>query len=139
MRDISAGGVAFRREADGSVEVALVGRVRPRRWALPKGTPNKGESLEETALREIREETGLDVRLVKPLDRIEYWFVLGGTRHFKTVHFFLAEATGGDIAHHDGEYDVVEWFPIDEALHLLSYPNEVHVMEKALASLREPE
>ena len=133
VRDVSAGGVVYRRRsnADAPPEVALVGRLHPRRWALPKGTPEAGESLERTALREVSEETGLEVRIVRPLDQIQYWFVWGGVRHFKTVHFYLMEMTGGDTANHDHEYDVVEWFPVTEALRRLSYPNEARVVDKA--------
>ena len=67
----------------------------------------------------------------QPLDQIQYWFVWGGVRHFKTVHFYLMQMVGGDTANHDGEYDVVEWFPIAEALRRLSYPNEARVVDKA--------
>jgi 8-oxo-dGTP pyrophosphatase MutT (NUDIX family) len=132
VRDVSAGGVVYRRADEGGpVEVALVGRIRPRRWALPKGTPEVGETLEGTAVREVGEETGLLVRIEQPLDQIQYWFVWGGVRHFKTVHFYLMQMVGGDTANHDGEYDVVEWFPIGEALRRLSYPNEARVVDKA--------
>ena len=132
VRDVSAGGVVYRRPTEqGPVEVALVGRLRPKRWALPKGTPEVGETLEGTAVREVGEETGLLVRIEQPLDQIQYWFVWGGVRHFKTVHFYLMEMVGGDTANHDGEYDVVEWFPIGEALRRLSYPNEARVVDKA--------
>ncbi|MCA1644087.1 MAG: NUDIX hydrolase [Chloroflexi bacterium] len=132
VRDVSAGGVVYRRAPNaGAVEVALVGRLRPKRWALPKGTPETGETLEGTAVREVGEETGLLVHIEQPLDQIQYWFVWGGVRHFKTVHFYLMQMTGGDTANHDGEYDVVEWFPIAEALRRLSYPNEARVVDKA--------
>jgi 8-oxo-dGTP pyrophosphatase MutT (NUDIX family) len=132
VRDVSAGGVVYRRPTEqGPVEVALVGRLRPKRWALPKGTPEVGETLEGTAVREVGEETGLLVHIEQPLDQIQYWFVWGGVRHFKTVHFYLMEMVGGDTANHDGEYDVVEWFPIAEALRRLSYPNEARVVDKA--------
>ena len=130
VRDVSAGGVVYRR-TDNTVEVALVGRLKPKRWALPKGTPEVGETLEGTAVREVGEETGLIVRIEQPLDQIQYWFVWGGVRHFKTVHFYLMQMIGGDTANHDGEYDVVEWFPIGEALRRLSYPNEARVVDKA--------
>jgi len=90
-----------------------------------------GETLEETAVREVGEETGLLARILEPLDQIQYWFFWGGVRHFKTVHFYLMEMTGGDTALHDGEYDVVEWFSFPEALRRLSYANEAHVVEKA--------
>jgi 8-oxo-dGTP pyrophosphatase MutT (NUDIX family) len=133
VRDVSAGGVVYRRAegGDGGIEVVLVGRLRPKRWALPKGTPVVGETLEGTAVREVGEETGLLVRIERPLDQIHYWFVWGGVRHSKTVHFYLMQMTGGDTANHDGEYDVVEWFPIGEALRRLSYPNEARVVDKA--------
>lgn len=132
VRDVSAGGVVYRRVADeGPFEIALVGRLRPKRWALPKGTPEVGETLEATAIREVGEETGLLVHIQRPLEQIHYPFVWGGVRHFKTVHFYLMEMVGGDTANHDGEYDVVEWFPIGEALRRLSYPNEARVVEKA--------
>jgi 8-oxo-dGTP pyrophosphatase MutT (NUDIX family) len=115
--------------------VALVGRLDPERWALPKGTPARGESMEQVAVREVTEETGLQVRLIRPLLDIEYWFVLRGLRHFKTVHFYLMEAIGGDTTLHDAEYDVVEWFPVEEAEQRLSYPNERHVLRRAKEEL----
>lgn len=136
VRDVSAGGVVYRRRADGGHDVALVGRIRPRRWALPKGTPVAAETLEETALREVEEETGLQVRIVRPLERIQYWFFWGWVRHFKTVHFYLMEMTGGNTAHHDAEYDVVEWVPIEDAVARLSYSNEMKVVQKAQEALR---
>jgi 8-oxo-dGTP pyrophosphatase MutT (NUDIX family) len=134
VRDVSAGGVAYRWGADGW-EVALVGRLDPERWALPKGTPARGESMEQVAVREVTEETGLQVRLIRPLLDIDYWFVLRGLRHFKTVHFYLMEAIGGDVSLHDAEYDVVEWFPIEEADRRLSYPNERQVLARAIEEL----
>ena len=136
VRDTSAGGVVYRGAEDAGLEVVLVGRVRPRRWALPKGTPEVGETLEGTAVREVSEETGLLVRIERPLEQIQYWFVWGGVRHFKTVHFFLMQPVGGDTANHDGEYDLVEWFPISEAIRKLSYPNEARVVDKAHALLQ---
>ena len=138
VRDVSAGGVVYRRNGDdGPVEVVLVGRIRPKRWALPKGTPVLGETLEGTAVREVGEETGLLVRIERPLDQIHYWFVWGGVRHSKTVHFYLMQMVGGDTNNHDGEYDVVEWFPIGEALRRLSYPNEARVVDRAQQVLAE--
>ena len=139
IRDVSAGGVVYRRKSEGRIEVALVGRLHPRaRWALPKGTPEVGETLDGTAVREVGEETGLLVKIERPLDQIQYWFVWGGVRHFKTVHFYLMEMVGGDTANHDGEYDVVEWFPIGEALKKLSYPNEARVVDRAQQVLTAP-
>jgi 8-oxo-dGTP pyrophosphatase MutT (NUDIX family) len=134
VRDVSAGGVAYRHGATG-IEVVLVGRLDPERWALPKGTPARGESLEQAAVREVAEETGIEVRLICPLLEIDYWFVLRGVRHFKTVHFYLMETIGGDTSLHDAEYDVAEWFSLAEAHRRLSYPNEREVLARAEAEL----
>lgn len=136
VRDLSAGGVVYRRR-DGQVDVVLVGRRQPPRWILPKGTPRRSESLEEAALREVREETGIEARLVAPLLDIEYWFTLAGIRHAKTVRFYLMEAIGGDTARHDHEYDLSEWFPLAEAKRILSYRNEQKVLECAESTLEQ--
>jgi 8-oxo-dGTP pyrophosphatase MutT (NUDIX family) len=117
------------------VEVVLVHRRSPRLWALPKGTPDSGETIEETALRETREETGLEVEIVAPLDSIRYFFVRGSTRFHKTVHFFLMRATGGSTDAHDAEFDEVRWATASEALALLTHATERSVVERALALL----
>ena len=131
---VSAGGVVCR-EVDGRIETVLCGRETPVRWSLAKGTPDIGESLEDTALREVREETGLEVRIEENIGSIEYWFADrdGAIRYRKTVHFYLMAPTGGHIGQHDPEFDVVEWFPADEALKNLTYANEVEVLRRALA------
>ena len=133
-RKLSAGGVPYRRGPRG-LEVALVGRTAQRIWALPKGTPIVGETREATALREVSEETGLQVRLVAPLGDIQYWFVDSGTRFQKTVTFYLMEAIGGDIADHDAEYDEVQWFPAAEAVSRATYASERDIIERALRQL----
>ena len=104
------------------------------RWSLAKGTPDAGETLEETALREVREETGLDVELQAPIKSIDYWFAdrAGDVRYHKTVHFYLMVPVGGDTSLHDPEFDVVEWFPSERALEVLQYTNEVDVLRRAL-------
>jgi 8-oxo-dGTP pyrophosphatase MutT (NUDIX family) len=133
-RATSAGGVVHR-TVDGRIEVALVHRRQPRLWALPKGTPNAGETLEETALRETREETGLDVRLEAPIRSISYVFVHGRTRYHKTVHFFRMRAVGGSVDDHDHEFDEVAWLPVDEAMELMTYDTDRAVVEGALEQL----
>src|SRR5579884_3376736 len=126
----SCGGVVYR-GTPGSIEVCLVGRAESGIWALPKGTPNQGESREETALRETREETGLEVRILEPIDSITYWFVLRTSRVCKTVYYYLMVAVGGDTSLHDPEYDRVAWFPIEEALKVMTYPNELEIVRRA--------
>ena len=135
---VSAGGVVYRR-VDGRIEAVLCGRSNPVRWSLAKGTPDEGETLEETALREVREETGLEVTLDSNLGSIEYWFADRDSevRYHKTVHFYLMKAIGGDTDRHDPEFDVVRWFPFEEALRVAAYPNEAQVLRRALEQISE--
>lgn len=126
----SAGGVVHR-IIDGRQQVVLVHRRHPPLWALPKGTPDSGETTEETALRETREETGLEVEIEAPLRSIRYYFVRGSTRFHKTVHFFLMRAVGGALDQHDAEFDEVVWLDLPEALALMSHATERSVVEEA--------
>ena len=128
---VSAGGVVYRRTKEGLMEVVLCGRSQPYQWALPKGTPDEGETIEQTALREVREETGLETRIAAGLGHIEYWFTRDGVRNHKRVHHYLMEPVGGDFALHDPEFDVARWFPVDEAIGALTHRNEAQVVERA--------
>ena len=129
-RATSAGGV-IHRASDGRVEIVLVHRRQPPLWALPKGTPDAGETLAETASREASEETGLRVEIEEPIRSITYFFVHGRTRFHKTVHFFLMRPSGGRLEDHDHEFDEVRWLPIDEALRLMTHATERQVVEHA--------
>ncbi len=135
---VSAGGVVYRTKDD-VIEVAICGRITPRLWGLPKGTPDPGETREETALREVREETGLEVEIKGFIDSIDYWFNRSreGVRCHKTVHFYLMTSTGGDLSLHDHEFDVAQWFPVEEALNSLTYENEVRIVQKGLSQVSE--
>jgi 8-oxo-dGTP pyrophosphatase MutT (NUDIX family) len=137
-RVVSAGGVVCRRGPQG-IEVVLCGRDGDRVWALPKGAPEPGESLEWTALREVGEETGLRVVVQGALGSIRYRFARHdlGVRFDKTVHHFLMSAVGGQVEDHDSEYDRVRWFLVEEALRLLSYRNEADVVRRAVRRLEE--
>jgi 8-oxo-dGTP pyrophosphatase MutT (NUDIX family) len=117
-----------------------VGRKDPGIFGLPKGTPNPGETVEQTALREVREETGLEVEIEAKIEAIEYWFVRPAidTRFHKFVHFYLMRPTGGDTSQHDHEHDVVEWLPLEQAKALMTYHNEVRVLDKAQAMVGPP-
>jgi len=137
----SAGGIVIR-YVDGVPEL-VIGRRRRERdgmtWSLPKGTPNPGETTEETALREVLEETGLEVAVVRTFDSIEYWFVQGGTRIHKTVHYFLMTPTGGDLARHDHEFDEVRWIPFADAASVLTFETERALAARAaIAAVTEP-
>lgn len=130
----SAGGIVYR-IVDGRVEVLLCGRAQPPVWALPKGTPDKGESTEATALREVREETGLEVAMGNVVGEIEYWFTKPKARVHKRVRFFLMSPRGGRTEDHDPEFDFVRWFPCKEALKVMTYPTEMKLLEKALGQV----
>lgn len=129
----SAGGIVVRHEA-GRPWLVVGSRRRERdgrTWTLPKGTPNSGETTEQTALREVTEETGLEVRITGPLESIEYFFVQSGTRIHKTVHYFLMEPIGGDLGGHDHEFDEVRWIPFDDAPSTLTFETERALVARA--------
>ncbi len=136
---ISSGGVVFR-PAGAAHEVALirVARSDGHAWALPKGWVEKGEDLEQTAVREVREETGLDARILRKLGEITYEFYSKADRSrvLKTVHLFLLECLGGDTADHDDEVEEVRWFSLGEAVRTLTYKNEREMLEKAIGLIQ---
>jgi 8-oxo-dGTP pyrophosphatase MutT (NUDIX family) len=135
---VSAGGVVCQMNS-GRLETVLCGRSQPVRWSLAKGTPDAGETLEQTALREVREETGLEVKIDGSLGSIDYWFAdrEKDVRYHKTVHFYLMVPVGGATDQHDPEFDVVQWFDAKEALKTLAYANEVNVLQRALDLIEE--
>jgi 8-oxo-dGTP pyrophosphatase MutT (NUDIX family) len=129
----SAGGIVVRFD-DGIPSLVIGARRRDRdilTWTLPKGTPNPGETSEQTAVREVAEETGLEVQITDVLDSIEYWFIQRGTKIHKTVHYFLMEATGGDLGRHDHEFDQVRWVTFDQAPNLLTFETERALVARA--------
>ena len=135
----SAGGIVIRFE--GEDPYLVVGSRRRERdivtWTLPKGTPNAGETREQTAIREVGEETGLEVRITGPLDSIEYWFVQRGLRIHKTVHYFLMEPIGGDLERHDHEFEAVRWISFADAQHTLTFETERALVARAAAAIAQ--
>ncbi len=134
-RHFSAGGVIFRKSGKG-VRVALISREGGKIWCLPKGHIGAGESAEEAALREVREETGLRGKVVQKLGDIHYQFVGPGevaqrTKIFKRVSFFLLNCLGGSTREHDFEVDEARWFPIEQAIRKVSYSSERKLLQMA--------
>jgi 8-oxo-dGTP diphosphatase len=132
----SAGGIVYRGRGL-SLQLVLI-RVRDA-WTLPKGAIEKGEKSDWAALREVREETGLEVELQGKLGEIAYWFFnpQERVRTFKKVTFFLFKALSSDASGHDREVDEVRFWPAAEASKAASYPKDREILQKALQILTE--
>jgi 8-oxo-dGTP pyrophosphatase MutT (NUDIX family) len=129
-REFSAGGVVVR-NMRGAPYMAAVRVKDGTVLALPKGHIDSGESAEEAAAREVREETGIEGTLVEKIEDITYWYVRGGTRVRKMVSFFLFRYRSGSVRNHDHEVDSAEWVPLAEAPKLLAYRGEKQVAAAA--------
>ena len=136
---VSAGGVVYRKQ-DGTVAIVLISVGTPPRWQLPKGLIGPRESPEEAAFREVREETGIISQLREPLEKIEYWYYGQSrgqrVRFHKVVHFFLFEFQSGNTADHDHEVNEARWVEIEQAQALLSFKNEIKVVNLARTILQ---
>jgi 8-oxo-dGTP pyrophosphatase MutT (NUDIX family) len=131
--EFSAGGVVVR---DGRCVVIVPTRRAAdgsKVLALPKGHPDGGESAADAALREVREETGVDATLVEKLGDVRYWYMRGGRRIAKRVEFFLFEYLGGDVGDHDHEVEDARWMPLEEAARSLTYQGEREMALRALS------
>ncbi|WP_084473355.1 NUDIX hydrolase [Nocardia alba] len=136
VRETSAGGLVVE-GLDGPKEqrtAALIGRTDRRGrllWSLPKGHIEQGETSEQTAIREVAEETGIDGEVVAELGSIDYWFVTEGRRVHKTVHHFLLRCLGGELSDADVEVTQVAWVPLSELDSRLAYADERRLAEVA--------
>jgi 8-oxo-dGTP diphosphatase len=139
---ISAGGIAFR-YVGSDLQVAIVSVKPGLRWQLPKGIVDAGETPEFTAVREVKEEAGIETELLRLIETIEYWYqrVQYGKRirYHKFVHFYLLRYQSGDVAEHDHEVEESRWVSFDEALEMLTFKSERGVVEKAFEILKKME
>jgi 8-oxo-dGTP pyrophosphatase MutT (NUDIX family) len=136
-QEISAGGVVLRGE---QVVVIVPTRRAPdgsRVLALPKGHVDPGENTLQAAEREVREETGVSVELVRELGEVRYWYRRDGRTIPKSVTFYLFSYLSGDTADHDDEVEEARWIDLREALTALTHAAEREMIERALAYLRE--
>lgn len=129
---ISSGGVTFRNTENG-VDIALILVRGKKTWCLPKGLIDKGEDALEAALREVREETGLNGEILDKIGHISYWFKRrdDSAKVHKTVHFFLLKYLSGSTDDHDHEVDQARWFPMDQAINKLAFRSEKEIAQKA--------
>lgn len=133
--ETSAGGVVV---SNDRTMVALIGRLDRRGrllWSLPKGHIEEGETPEQTAVREVSEETGILGDIIRPLGTIDYWFVADRRRIHKTVHHFLMTERGGELSDDDVEVTEVAWVPIEELEERLAYADERRLVLRALELL----
>lgn len=100
-------------------------------WSLPKGHIEEGETPEQAAIREVAEETGIQSEIARELGVIDFWFMAGGNRIHKTVHHYLFREVGGELAPQITEVDDVGWFPLNEIVELLAYPDEKKLIAKS--------
>ena len=121
--------------SDGDGELEIRAADGQKVLALPKGHPDPGESMEEAAAREVREEAGVSGDLVSKLGDVRYWYQRKGRRRAKKVTFYLFDYKAGDVADHDDEVEEARWLPLAEARHALSYAGEREMIDRALAAL----
>lgn len=140
VQETSAGGVIIDIH-EGAARIAIIarrnraGRVE---WCLPKGHMEPGETLEETAAREVAEETGIIGRVLLTLGTVDYWFSTPQHRIHKRVHHYLLEATGGELSvEGDPDQEAFDaiWCPLTEAPRVLTFPNERRIAQVAWARL----
>jgi 8-oxo-dGTP pyrophosphatase MutT (NUDIX family) len=133
----SSGGVVIA-VRDGAPHVALIATRNKTRWGLPKGAVTDGETSEAAALREVLEETGIQARIVRPLDTIEYFFRAGDTLIQKRVDFYLMEYVAGELEPQLSEVDDVQWVELSASLQQASFDSERKLLAMALASSTSP-
>ena len=133
--EVSAGGLVV--DSTGTKGL-LIGRIDAKDakrerllWSLPKGHIETGETPEEAAIREVKEETGIESQIDKSLGVIDFWFMAGGKRIHKTVHHYLFKEVGGNLAPQESEVDEARWFPLEEIVNLLAYPDEKKLIARS--------
>jgi ADP-ribose pyrophosphatase YjhB (NUDIX family) len=133
--EVSAGGLVVDKTGTKGL---LIGRLDPKDasherllWSLPKGHIESGETPQQAAVREVQEETGVKPEIVRELGVIDFWFMASGKRIHKTVHHFLFLEAGGKLAPQVTEVDDVRWFPLNEIVSILAYPDERKLIAKS--------
>ncbi|MGC7093250.1 NUDIX hydrolase [Amycolatopsis lurida] len=129
--ETSAGGLVVDADREHAVLIGRLDRRGKLLWSLPKGHIEDGETTEQTAVREVKEETGISAHVLQPLGTIDYWFVAERRRVHKTVHHFLLEAAGGELSDEDVEVTEVAWVPVAELEAKLAYADERTLVRKA--------
>lgn len=119
-KHISSGAIVYKNESK-RIEILLLHRKATDSWHLPKGTQNLGETLEQTSIREVKEETGLDIELIKYIGKLDSTYLRDGVNINKETNYFLARSIGGNIEIHDSEHDEVIFVDYSTALSRLEH------------------
>jgi 8-oxo-dGTP pyrophosphatase MutT (NUDIX family) len=135
-QEFSAGGVVVHGDACVVVVPARRAAGGGRVLTLPKGHLAPGESAADAALREVREEAGVEADLVEKLGDVRYWYQRSGRRIAKVVAFFLLNYVAGEPADHDDEIEEASWMPLDAAAEKLTYPGERAMVQAALLRMQ---
>lgn len=136
--EFSAGGVVYKKE-DSNLFILVSQHSQHHGWVFPKGFIGdhiKGEKKEDTAVREVKEETGADGVIEQELTPVTYWYQMDGEKRKKTVYYYIMKYTGGDITQHDWEMENVEWLPHDQVEKRLTYPSDRQVWKEAQKLLK---
>jgi 8-oxo-dGTP diphosphatase len=128
-QEFSAGGIVYKKE-HGKLFILLAQHSYHHGWVFPKGLIGDniaGEGKEETAIREVEEETGAKAKIIKALEPATFWYVFEGEKRKKTVYYYIMEYLGGDITQHDFEMENVEWLPEEDVEKRLTYKTDKKV------------
>ena len=133
--EFSAGGVVYKKNEKEDLEILLI-RVK-NRWSFPKGNIERGEPKDEAALREVKEETGVDAEIIEYLGEVDYWYSMDLYRIHKFVYYYLMRYKGGKITPQKEEIDEAKFFSINEVENILTYPTDKKIFERAVEALKK--
>lgn len=138
IKQYSAGGIVYKKDSDGT-KILVSKHSGHHGWVFPKGLIGdhiEGEEKEATAIREVKEETGVEAKIEKPLSPVTYWYEFEGEKIEKTVYYFVMLFLGGDISKHDWEMEEVEWLDVSEVEDRLTYPSDKEVWKEAIKLIK---
>lgn len=138
--EFSAGGVVYRKNKNGNIDILIGQHSGHHKWVFPKGLigdKKDGEGKEETAIREVQEETGITGKILHQLSPVTYWYLWKGEKRKKTVYYFVMEYLSGKTEDHDWEMEKVEWLPIEKITERLNFSGEKKIWQEAKAYIEK--